>query len=180
VQPVVNLAGVSAERANLVVLQELGRAGVPEVVVDPGGEVLATFGGRLGTFTFCRAWYYWVVGGRVPLDAVVEMYQHPAGRHDVRINGHCGCPAPREHGTNWIAPDGKQVYPLAEQDVARRATHSTCASIAEIGHKVLNTCYFADPPWSYPGVKGFVDLYHIDSERGLRLFADTVKRHGLG
>ena len=46
------------------------------------------------SFTFERAWYYWMVRGYVPLDIAVEMYENPKGKKDIRVAGHCACPHP--------------------------------------------------------------------------------------
>lgn len=42
-------------------------------------------------------------------------------------------------------------------------------------------CPPPEKPWlrNGPGDQQFVMSYHIDSEVGLRLFADTLKKHGL-
>ena len=34
-------------------------------------------------------------------------------------------------------------------------------------------------PATEPGVEAFIASYHIDSEIGMRFFADTIKKHGL-
>ncbi len=114
-----NLAGDA--KADSSVRDELGAAGIQIVDIDPSGEVSTKYAGRLGPFAFYRKWYYWTVIGTVPKSVAEEMYQHPDGVHDVRVEGHCGAPPP-------------------EKDV-----HS----------------------------------YHIDTDAGLRLFADTIRRHGL-
>lgn len=88
--------------------------------------------GRLGPFTFARLWYYWHVSGPVPLPVAIELYEHPVGRQDVRVAGHCGRPPPQE----W-------------------------AEDLEDGRGPVVT-------W-----------YHIDSGAGMRLFVDTIRRHGL-
>lgn len=48
------------------------------------------------SFTFERAWYYWIVRGYVPLDIAVEMYENPKGKKDIRVDGHCACPHPAD------------------------------------------------------------------------------------
>lgn len=100
--------------------QELALLGV-EIVE---GEDVS---GRLGPFTFKRAWTYYTVKGPVPLAVAEEMYADPVGRAAVRVAGHCAAPPP-------VAP------------------------------------------WVRDG---FVDSYDIDTEAGLRLFVDTVRKHGL-
>ena len=117
-----NLAG--RPDASSVTHNELTKAGID--VIRSGlskySEVPTVYTGRLGAFTFERAWYYWIARGPMPLDMARRIYNDPIGAQDVRVAGHCGCPPPDE----W-------------------ALH------------------------------GFVDLYHIDSAEGLRLFADVVR-----
>lgn len=116
-----NLAGDKS--ANSSVTDELGAAGVPIVPIeaDQRGEVPTDYAGRLGSFTFHRAWYYWTVRGMVPEAVAWEMYRHADGVKAVRVGGHCGAPPPN----------------------------------------------------------GDVYSYDIDTGAGLRLFADTIRRHGL-
>ena len=42
----------------------------------------------------------------------------------------------------------------------------------------MESYYFTDEDPSTIGV-GFVTSYHIDSQKGLNLFAETMKKHGL-
>lgn len=42
------------------------------------------------SFAFCRAWYYWIVAGAVPLRVAQEMYDNPLGHKDVRVAGYAG------------------------------------------------------------------------------------------
>lgn len=86
-------------------------------------------------FAFARQWYYYTATGYVPMDVAIELYEHPIGRKDVRVQGHCGCPDPREY-----AP--VQKGPLVAG-------------------------------------KRCVDCYHIDSQEGLNLFVETLRKHKL-
>ena len=116
----INLAGV--EECDVTILEELEKAGIDIYnIKEPGrSEVPYTVYGGLGgtpldkdgqgfmdrhgimvktmkdfvSFTFERAWYYWMVRGYVPLDIAVEMYENPNGRKDIRVAGHCACPHP--------------------------------------------------------------------------------------
>lgn len=66
---------------------ELQQAGIPIEVLDkPYGEPKSDVGGRLGDFTFRRAWYYWVVYGPMPLAQAEIMFADPAGR-DISTGG---------------------------------------------------------------------------------------------
>lgn len=108
--------------------RELQCAGIPLFVKDeePRGEVKSAIVGRLGQFTFERAWYYWMVSGSyIPIEMANELYANSIGKETVRVNGDCTRPPPAYY---------------------RRG----------------------------------VDSYHIDSAEGLKLFADTVRKYGLG
>ena len=118
----INLAGV--EKCDAYIREELEKAGIDIYnLVEPGQtEVPYTLFGAIGgepmsesdksfmkrrgltieiiskfsSFTFERAWTYWMVEGYVPLNIAVEMYADPNGVKDIRANGHCGCPPPSE------------------------------------------------------------------------------------
>ena len=58
-------------------------------------EVPTRYQGELFGWHFRRAWYYWVCWGpAIPFDIADEL--HKAFGQEVRVAGHCGCPAPRE------------------------------------------------------------------------------------
>ncbi len=125
-----NLAG--DENCDEFIARELSRSRINAVQGKRScREVPASITGKLGPFTFTRAWYYWMVSGPTPLAVAKELYADPVGRADVRVEGHCGCPAPEKPWT--IRKDGEE----------------------------------------------FVMSYHIDTEVGLRLFTDTIRKHGL-
>ncbi len=104
---------IELEKAGIDIynIKELGRSEVPytlygglggkpldeegQAFMDRHGLMIASIKSFV-SFTFTRAWYYWVVNGYVPLDIAVEMYENPNGRKDIRANGHCGCPPPSE------------------------------------------------------------------------------------
>ncbi|MDD5650456.1 MAG: hypothetical protein PHF86_08590 [Candidatus Nanoarchaeia archaeon] len=82
---------------------ELKLVGIPVETVGLGNtEVPFTKFGFIeqGPFIFKRAWYYWVVNGPVPLDVANDLYADPVGAKDVRVVGHCGCPAPEQWTTD--------------------------------------------------------------------------------
>lgn len=59
------------------------------------GEVPSRAIGGLLSWTFTRAWYYWVAEGPgIPPDIAEKL--HATHGKDVRVDGHCGCPSPRE------------------------------------------------------------------------------------
>jgi len=162
-----NLAG--NEDCDTFIEQELLRAGIKPVACKrSGGEVDSALEGKLGRFRFHRAWYYWVVIGNMPLAVAEELYRDPVGKTDVRVAGHCGCPPPKEWAT-WLDEKERRLFPLSEKP----------AGTSKIVEAILNdpTLRFVKNP-SAEG-EGFICSYHIDSEVGLRLFADAIKKHNL-
>ena len=172
-----NLAGDA--NCDREIVHELRRSMIPSVPYDGKlGEVPSRLRGKLGPFEFWRAWYYWVVHGPLPLAIAHELYEDPVGRTDVRVDGHCGQPPPEAPWVKWYLPDGKQVLPMEQK--AEWEKYRTSESefmrklVADNAHKYA----WHDDPASI-GAVAFINCYHIDSEVGLRLFCDTVRKHGL-
>lgn len=125
--------------------------------------------GRIGAFTFRRAWSYWIVSGPMPLDVARRLYADPVGATDIRVNGHCGCPAPGEPGgrPTWTLPDGRIVLREWER-----------ADFEKIGDEWApgwrDKYVFTDDPESI-GARGAIDCYHVDSELGLFKIAEAIR-----
>lgn len=158
-----NLAG--DERADIYIRQELQQAGIPIKRVTQGRtEVPYSLIGKLpckngGEFTFTRAWYYWVVEGRVPLNVAQQLYQTDIGQRDIRVQGHCGCPPPEE----WAMPD----FTLMSTEQLMQVSGLTLGEMAaKCNSGEIN-------------LPRFVDIYHIDSQEGLDLFIKTLRRNSL-
>jgi hypothetical protein len=86
---------------------ELDLAGVPVIIAPKGNsEVPYTKHGELKigehVFIFHRAWYYWIVVGRIHLDIAKKLYATELGQKSVRVAGHCGCPPPEQ----WVDEEG--------------------------------------------------------------------------
>lgn len=166
-----NLAGVVT--CDMEIRRELLRARI-QVVSLPndqrGGEVPASIGGLLGPFRFVRAWYYWRVIGPMPLAIALMLYADPVGRDDIRVAGHCGCPPPEDPWVIWRNPTtGKRLATL--QSLAEFKRLKT--TWPEIYQKGMDEHEFVAAPQDVG--KGFVESYDIDSEVGLRLFADMAR-----
>ena len=78
---------------------ELEAAGITVTVLAffPGkhGEVPSNAFGSLSMWGFERAWYYWRANGPgLPVEVAERL--HAAHGTQVRVDGHCGCPSPRE------------------------------------------------------------------------------------
>ena len=68
------------------VRHELRAAGIDPVCGEPAvGEVISSVTGRLGAFTFRRAWCHWVADGLVPLEVALAMHADPVGRNGLRV-----------------------------------------------------------------------------------------------
>ncbi|SEC01498.1 hypothetical protein [Bradyrhizobium erythrophlei] len=111
---------------------ELEAAGIKpfESTVFLGGEVPSRAIGELASWGFRRAWYYWVAEGPgIPPHIAEEL--HAKHGNDVRVDGHCGCPSPREwhkgfavgryhvdtqEGLNALADTIRSVAVAASQD----------------------------------------------------------------
>jgi hypothetical protein len=168
-----NLAG-NAD-CDVFIRDELARAGIPLVEFETPirGEVPARFSGKLGPFTFERAWYYWIVKGPMPLSVARELYEHHVGRTDVRVGGHCGCPSPDRYGATHFDGEGRRLARTTQQEQYQQLVKNGFVPQSE-----LDKYRFVDDPAAVAAFS-IVDSYHIDSAEGLRLFADTIRTHGL-
>jgi len=167
----INLAGLPD--AGQFVLKELIAANITVVVHEEclKHEVSVPFAGQYGSFWFERAWYYWMVAGKVPLEVAKQLYENEIGRKDVRVVGHCGCPPPEEWIT-WFDDQGLQLIGITELERANQLLKRMKKSI----------------PGRYRGVpkkdfskygKPYITSYHIDSQAGLNLFIETLKRNNV-
>jgi hypothetical protein len=166
-----NLAG--DPNCDKEIRRELARARI-EIVEGARSthEVAASVTGKLGHITFTRAWYYWVAEGKVPFSVATELWNDPVGRTDVRVGGHCGCPSPAEYGTTYYDADGKVLYEDKTGEEERRTQHFVDKGI--ITPEDQAKYRFVQDKRAAANV-AFVSLYHIDSEVGLRLFADAIR-----
>lgn len=170
-----NLAGV--DDCDRYIRDELTRARIP--IVDgqkSTGEVPYTLTGKLGDIVFRRAWYYWVADGPVPLALALELYADPVGKTDVRVDGHCGCPPP-EHP--WVArydSAGKRI--ALDVGETERAQFRGLISGGHLTQEQFDAHRWVDSDAERDAVsaRAVVETYHIDTEVGLRLFADVVSR----
>jgi len=171
-----NLAGV--EKCDQYIKDELRRCGIEIVEVEKSkGEVPYSFVGKIENFDFHRAWYYWVVEGLVPGFIASGLYKDKVGKTDIRVGGDCGCPDPKSYyGIIWYAPDGREVISVKEKIKMERfgaKSDLDWFKRAYAPEMLEKRFVFSDEPEKvgHP----FVDTYHIDSELGLRIFADKIK-----
>ena len=165
----INLAGGQPDLVDEILRHELRDAGVPAVETDRSkGEVPYSVVGRLGAFEFRRLWYYWAVEGRAPLAVANELYAADTDRV-VRAGGCAGGNDP-EKETERLGPDGRKAVRAAEWD----------KFVADCQRFELDySGHISDTDPSAQPISEFVGAYHIDTAAGLRLFVDTIRKHGL-
>ncbi len=169
-----NLAGKDCDKD---IRLELSRCGI-EIVEGAisRGEVSTTLTGKLGNFTFRRAWYYWVVDGPVPLAVAEELYS-PEFKGDIRSGGDCGS----QHPSTWAKAryEGKEVLTASQfrECEGLASTSPVFASIMK-EEKFLRTYHVINDDNLKP-FNSFVDTYHIDSELGLYIFVQALRKHNL-
>lgn len=92
---------------------ELRQAGitVSDLRFPVRGEVPTETYGSLSMWGFERAWYYWVAKGPgLPVEVAERL--HVTHGTVVRVDGHCGCPSPRE----WFKGFGVGCYHVDTQE----------------------------------------------------------------
>ena len=98
-----NMAGVEA--CDEVLEKELIEAGIevhklPSFMTVANSEVPAKIIGSVEGWNFTRAWYYWAAKGPgIALEDATEL--HETHGQEVRVDGHCGCPSPKEWNKNF-------------------------------------------------------------------------------
>jgi hypothetical protein len=168
-----NLAGV--KNCDIYIKNELRSCGIDIVEGKRvGGEVAASLQGKLKDFTFQRAWYYWVVEGLVPLHVAQELYADEVGKTDIRVAGHCDCPAPEKPWVTWVADDGREIISENQKKSFKELAKSHPDWEEFKTEAVEKRFIFSDKPELYGSP--FIDSYHIDSELGLKIFADRIKK----
>lgn len=134
-------------------------------------KIPAIVTGELGDFTFERGSYWWTVTGELPLQIAKELYDDPAGRAYIRVAGNADHLPPAPPFVVWkTRHDNRQV--LSSEEYMKKRENGSLPDSALNGYEV------SDDPAAI-GAQGFITYFHLDSEVGLRLFADTLKEHGL-
>lgn len=170
----INLAGVPD--CDTTIATELHRARIDIVHHDSvaASEVTYRITGKLGRFTFERAWRYWIVTGEVPLDVAVRLYEDPVGATDIRIAGHADCQPPESPWVRYIGKSGKRLRPLTCKGAPANRPADLDAFMAKVYENYDSQTEHVDSPET-EAVKAYVPYYHIDTEVGLRVFADAVR-----
>lgn len=171
----INLAG--NKDADSHIRNELTRCGIDSVVAETkGGEVPYTIIGKLGKFTFSRAWYYWVVSGPTPIKMAEELYDGPF-RNDIRSGGDCGCrpPATWAHSIH----EGKQVITASVYAEYVELAKNSPVIQDLIDSQRFKAAYHIIDNDDLSPFNSVVNTFHIDSELGLYIFVQALKKYGL-
>jgi len=179
-----NLAGV--KEADVFIQEELLLAGIDAVKGELNkGEVPYTITGKVGNWSFRRAWYYWIAsapeGEGLPLVAAQELHNRPYPIEGdnrpktygqvVRVGGDCGCPPPEEGATHY---DAQGLELVVDPEGKELAQAKICLNKMPHLQKDFEKLRFV---LSLDGIvaKSVVDSYHIDSQLGLNEFARVVR-----
>jgi hypothetical protein len=166
-----NLAG--DENCDAHIERELTRCGI-EVVrgARVAREVGASITGKLGAFTFERAWYYWVATGPMPIEAARVLYADPVGKTDIRCGGHCCCPSPDEYGADYFDADGNQLS--SDPDGKEAASMASMIERGVLGADAMDGFRFV-PDKRVGYARAEVRCYQVDSELGLYILANAIR-----
>lgn len=174
-----NLAGVAGCDSDVEDELKIARLPATKLPLRLDGEVPTSIMSLFGKFKLYRAWYYWVVNGPVPIEMALELYADPEGKKNVRVTGHCGCPPPEEPWIQCYAADGKLILTRKDEIDYKHCATEGGPGTKKIGEEGLDGRYiFSDDP-KRDAHSIIVPSYHIDSQLGLCLFADMLRKYDL-
>jgi len=167
----INLAG--NKDADKHIEEELYLAHIPTDRGVSEWDVPYTIIGRLPSWTFERAWYYYSVvchsGLGLPYDIAVKLHETKYPIRDkqysilgqaIRVDGLCNCPHPKERRYPTLESieeefvEARKRFPNIDFNTKKAFNESTCVESK--------------------GVK-YIRLYHIDTQVGLNEFARIVQ-----
>jgi hypothetical protein len=153
-----NRAGKDATENDVALSAELAMAGIPFVIHDflreMSGEVKSGVIGTLHGWTFTRAWTYWVCSGPgIEVEAAERL--HSKHGKTVRVDGHCGCPSPRERFKglacgSYHVDDAEGLKALADtiKELVEKKSGSVCPDCGrEKAHTVGDVVKGMCPKW---------------------------------
>lgn len=162
--------------------EELYLAGIPIINEEGKGEVPYTIIGKLGNWTFRRAWYYWIASVKnringLPLKIASELHEkkNPTNNeilgHIIRSGGHGGCPHPKDYGADPLYNKelDEQLKKLGYKEEYSEILKENFVpiSVGEVS-KLCNEGKL--------NVERYVDCYHIDDQIGLNEFAKFLNK----
>ena len=155
-------------------------SGIPSISIEKTNtEVPYSFIGKIGNWTFKRAWNYWVAetdstkNGLI-LSKALELHykKNPIDKTQImgtsiRSGGHCGCPSPDEYGADPCYDDNFYLK-CKELSIEMRIVDGkeypilNCGQVSELCNEGKLT------------IERYVNCYHIDNQIGLNEFAHTI------
>jgi hypothetical protein len=174
-----NLAGNKS--ADEVILEELYLANIPAVKVEGSvGEVPYTYVGKLGKWTFRRAWYYWIASVEdtekgLPLGEALALHnkKHPVKDTTlgkvIRSGGHAGGPSPDEYGAN---PFDTEELNTQLESLGYKKEYSEFLKESYIHISVGEISGLCNE--GKLSIERYVSFYHIDEQIGLTEFAKAL------
>lgn len=127
-----------------------------------------------------RAWYYWVVSCSEaeheigPNDAMIL---HKAHGKDLRVNGDCGSPAPAERQFKYRPRVSMKRVPGGVDLAVDEKFHTHVSQEFNNEDSMLATLEELDK--EFPGRRGGIAAYHIDTPEALGAFCGYLSARGL-
>ena len=172
-----NLAGVN--NCDEYIKEELEKAGIPIIGKISKGEVPYSIAGKLGDWSFGRAWYYWAAsvpehqGIGLPLSVAKELHlkEYPFEEQKpryggliekygdvVRVSGHVGAPHPKE----WAFPTRE----VLDKESEKLEIDWGLIPFGELRKMCDEGKIVGDR---------FVDSYHIDTQEGFNELSRLIQ-----
>lgn len=176
-----NLAG--NKESDQYILEELYLAGIEAAKSDQTkNEVSANYIGKLGNWTFIRAWYYWIATtedakGLLESDAIkLHNTKNPLSNDilglEIRADGYAGGIDPTKVSTPNMTPEFEdKLLSLGYQKKKLQFANIEYLDISSSEVKDLIKENKITP------TDMTVDTYHIDTIVGLREFANFIKNN---
>ena len=156
------------------IARSLERAGIEVARLSQAwGNPASQLRGRLGPIEFARALSGWTASGPLPLAVARALYKHPVARSETRVGGRVDQPPPEGPWVVWYTADGERVYPVHLQARFREVSEQSPGLL-----RMSPSAIFHDEP-ARIGATPYIDLYAIDSEDGLRVFASVLRAHNV-
>jgi hypothetical protein len=125
-----------------------------------------------------RAWTYWIVTCKEVVDEihpVDAMALFKINGEEMRVSGHCGCPAPEGSYLNYR---GRVDMNLVDggYDFSVDGKHVRFLKSSKDGESFSDVFKALDK--EFPGKRGGVEMYHIDTQAALNAFCNYMTFRG--
>lgn len=142
------------------IMTDLEKASLKGVIGALDTSIRGTLAkGSQETASFIRRAGYWLVHTEIPLITANELFQNRIGRRCIIINGQTNHYEPLKHAR----PSGKEMSKAA----------------LTLGREIMTDEVMELYKQGIICGELYISLYHIYSQDGLNLFAETMRKHGL-